>query len=336
MLLLKKLISAAVCVCIFCSFFASCSKASGKTAVNISGLELSDEIFIYYLDKVSSNPEDYSLNETSVQDDYIKITEQLCAEYAAFNTEFDSLGLTLDTEHKTEISEDVSDEWRVYSDYYKSIGVSKQTLTKIHTGSAKSDVIFSSYYDEGGSKEVPVDEIKEYFYANYVAFSTVNGYLTATDEKGNTVALDNEGKKALRAKFNSLLTQIDNGATLEEVGTAYAKEQDSTSTSGTVNVLKRGSSEYPEGFYDKVAALSGGKAAVVEVGDYIFLVIRTDMSKDDETYFSAYRSACLKSLKSDEFDSSISEIAGSYIITENENQLDKLIENYKSTQRESS
>ena len=333
---LRKPISAVISIIILLSAFSACTKSNGKSAINISGLDLSDEVLIYYLDKVSSSPEKFGLDENSVSKDYIDEAQLLCAQYVAVNTMFKKLSLTLDTEHKTEISESVSNEWRVFSDYYNLIGVSKQTLTKIHTSLAKKEMLFTSYYGEGGSNEVPVADIKQYFYANYVGFYAVNGYMTTKDETGKTVSLDNDEKAKLRTKFNSMLAQLNNGQTIEEVGAAYAKEQDSTSTAGTVKVLKKGSSEYPDGFYEKVAALSSGKAAVIEAGDYIFLVVKADMTKDDETFFSTYRSACLKQLKSDEFDGIISSTAESYKITENAERLNSLVEKYKAAQREES
>lgn len=334
--MLKKPISALVYIIVLLFAFSACAKNEIESAINISGLNLSDEVLIYYLDKVSSSPEKYGLNENSVSGNYIDAAEQLCAEYAAVNTEFQKRSLALDTEHKTEISGGVSNEWRIYSSYYNKIGVSKQTLTKIKTSFAKRDVLFNSYYGEGGSSEVPEKVIKDYFYANYVGFFAVNGYMTATDETGKTVSLDDDEKAKLRAKFNSMLSQLNNGQTIDEVGAAYAKEQDSTFNAGAVNLLKKDSSEYPEGFYEKVAALDSGKSAVIEAGDYIFLVVKADMSKDDDTYFNTHRSACLKQLKSAEFDGIISSAAQSYKITENTERLNSLIEKYKTTQREGS
>ena len=55
-----------------------------------------------------------------------------------------------------------------FGKYYKSIGVSKQTLTKIEENQAFSEAILLATYDTKGTNPVSEDEIKAYFSDNYV------------------------------------------------------------------------------------------------------------------------------------------------------------------------
>ncbi|HZJ78528.1 MAG TPA: hypothetical protein VFD52_07015 [Clostridia bacterium] len=326
---MKKLVCAVLCICVFCTVFISCANNGKATVLNISGQSVSDEVFVFFLDKVSSSPKDYSLTNDSTQDEYVQATKRLCAEYFALNTEFEEQGLKLDAEHKTKTAETVSNKWRMSSQYFNAIGVSKQTLTKIYTSNEKKEILFLSLYNEGGSREVDEKQLKDYFFENYISFRAINGYLTTTDEQGNTVSLSKEEQEATRTRFKNMIIQINNGQTIDEVGEAYSKEQASTSTASTVSVLKKDSSEYPKGFFEKVSQLEYEVPTVVEAEDYIFLVMRTDLSEHEEEDFCNYRNSCLKTLKSEDFDRFILDVANSYEINEKTNTIQEVIDNYK-------
>ena len=122
---------------------------SKKTVLDISGAEIDNEIFAYYLDKVISRPADYGLSEKPKKDEAKAAATEECKEYVAVNTMFKNLKLSLSVSEKVGVSETVNNLWVRLKNHYKEIGVSRQTLTKIYTTQAYSDAIFNSVYDKG-------------------------------------------------------------------------------------------------------------------------------------------------------------------------------------------
>ncbi|MEI6579957.1 MAG: hypothetical protein WCN92_10930, partial [Eubacteriales bacterium] len=198
----KKMLCLLLAVCIPSFLFSACSKKE-TPALSISGAEVTQGVYTYFLDKVVSKPTDYGLSLTAESQELMDKATEICKEYVAIKTTFKDLGLSLTVGEKAAVSTKVNEFWRIYSTYYTSIGVSKRTLTKIETGNAAKDKLFMFYYDTNGIKAVKEAEILAFFSKNYVAFQAINGYLNKTDEDGNTVDLTAKETAALKSRLNS-------------------------------------------------------------------------------------------------------------------------------------
>lgn len=321
--MLKKLSAAALAVVFIALSLSACVGGDSGT-LNISGAQVSGEVYAYYLDKVVSRPLDYSLNAYSSRGDLESAAGKLCAEYVAVNTAASSAGVTLDQSYKAQIASDVCDRWRFFSEYYRHIGVSKQTLTKILTNEALREKLFLAYYSRSGLAPVPESELEEYFYGNYITFDAINGYLTYTAEDGSVATMTDEERESIKTRFDNWGKKIDSGISIDEVGAAVAEEQGlSHYDPGTV-LINRSDSVYPEGFFDAVHELEFGVPSVLTFDDYIFLVVRVDASKDKFTYFENSRTQVLYALRSGEFDKTITSLASSYDITPDLKKTDKI------------
>lgn len=305
----------------------SCSN-SRNYAVNISGAKVTREVYTYYLDKVVSKPSAYELPVTAGESDFTKKADELCAEYVAVNSALKELKLTLSSSEKAKVSENVNNFWRIYAKHYLTIGVSKQTITKIETGKAAKDKLFLYNYDTSGSKAVKEEEIKAYFLNNYVAFKVINGYLTQTDEDGNTVPLTDKEAEALKSKFNTMAQRISRGETIEEVGAGFDSGKDKSSTGSDITVISKENSVYPAGFFDEVAKLKYGAPKVILLDKYIFLVVKEDISSKDDEYYSTYREDCLKAMKGSEMNTEVTEMATKYTVSENERVIRQIFKNF--------
>ena len=356
----KKSLRALVPFIIVTILLSACSKGE-KPALTINGHKISQDIYAYYLDKVISNPSDYGLDFSSDESDRKNEAENLCKEYAAVNENFDKLGLSLTVSDKASVSAKVSDLWKVFSVYYTSRGITKQTLTNTETFNAVKGSLFRYYFDSEGTTAVNKDgkaavnknsktvadetDIKNYFYENYVAYRSINGYLTKTDEDGNTVDLTAGEINDLTLRFKAMAKRIASGDSIEEVGADYGNLTANTD----INIIKRDTSAYPAGFFEEVEAIktapekagtqkNTGSAAtatapettvqksaktetanpkIIMLEDYIFLVYREDISKIDESYYQNYRTECLESLKDKEMDSMIKSFAKTYKVEPN-------------------
>jgi len=320
---LKKIFSILLALCLISALFSACT-SSERPALSIAGAEITQGVYAYYLDKAMATPSDYGLDLSAGAADYKNKAIELCKEYVAVNTTFKELGLSLTVAEKTDLSTKVSGFWRIYSKYYTSTGVSKQTLTKIESSNSEKDKLFLYYYDTGGTKAVPESTIKAYFNANYFVFQAINGYLTKTDEDGNTVDLNAAEIKSLQTEFNAMAKSIAKGETIQEAGISYAAEQDNSSVNTDVTVIGKDNTAYPAGFYEAVAKLKAGTPKVIMLGKYIFLVVKVDISKSEQDFYQQYRTDSLKALKGGEMDTFIASVASGYSVAKQDKIMDKI------------
>lgn len=325
---IKKFISFLIILSVVTGCMTACSLLgnNNKYALDISGVEIDSDIYMYYMDKVHSSPEAYGLKEKASFNDCKQTVKQLCAEYIAINTLFKDSGKNLNYIDATDTSERVGDIWRLYSDYYENLGVSKSTITKIEESVTKKEFLFNYYYGTGGENEVPQKDVKDYFLKNYAAFLSINGYYTLTDDNDKTRTLTGTEKANLKTKFNNLAERIKSGETISEVAETYTDEFGSSASADEVVIISKDSTAYPEGFFDKIMSLEFDTPVVFEFENYLFLAIRENMGEDDDAYFNEYKTASLKALKYDEFLERIDLLTGTLKITENEKIINKLLE----------
>lgn len=91
----------------------------------MNGVPVSEGVYNYYYDIEKNSDEDKSQQEIS------DAALSDVAAYVAVNSEFKNRALSLSSEDKNEISQNVNNYWHVFSVYYNTIGVSKQDLQKI-------------------------------------------------------------------------------------------------------------------------------------------------------------------------------------------------------------
>lgn len=298
---LKSVIAALLCAALLLGF-AGCSQ-SDKTALNISGAEINYETFLYYLDTVYAFPEKYGLEKDPTEDELISTTIELCCEYVAVNTKLEQEQLILTTAEKRAASDSLEDIWHVFSAYYENLGISKQTLMKIQTSDAARNRLFYFVFDNGGERAVNEEDVKKYYNENYISFRAINGYLTTTDESGNTVVMTADQKAEMNKEFTDLESSLNNGQTMSEVVEKYVAKHPTVTASEQLQFIKKGTGSYPDGFFEEVSKLKTGACKVIIMDEYIFLVLKDEPEKEEsEQYYARYRDDCLKSLHGDEFD----------------------------------
>ncbi len=313
---MKKITAALLAVLIIFSF-CGCT-AQKKTVLTISGTEIDSEIFTYYADKVISRPTDYGLTENPIDSDVKAATINECKKYLAANTEFRDAGLSLSSAEKTEISQTVNDFWVRFENHYKKIGISKQTLTKIITSQAYSDAIFSETYDKGTGNADTENEIRDYFYNNYISFRTVCVYFTSAD--GST--------PLTQAEKNDLLAAFD--SYVKTAGADTEKFAETINNAGYLLsnsiLLKKGSDGYPDGFYEKVYTQADDTVQVIVYDECIFAVIKENLKDKGDSVYANYRSSCISDLYSAESDKKTDEYIATLTVEEKGNSADRIID----------
>ncbi len=261
------------------------------TALSIGGEAIGSDIYTYYLDRILSG-NNSELTESEAREK----AENECLDYIRVNSEFKSRGLELSSAQKSDIASSVNSLWNTYGGYYKKIGVSKETLTKIKESAAYKEAIIKAVYGDDGDEAITEDGKKAYFSENYVFCKAITAYLMTTDDKGNTVPQSDTEISEIKKNFEELKEKITDEKTIDEVNFEYVTGNGGTAESEmpVVSVTSDDTS-YPKNFFSDVSALEKDEVAVLTYDDYIFLV----QKEDGSSLYSDYASDVLNSMASD-------------------------------------
>ena len=267
----------------------SCGKYSD---VKVNGVKIHKGTYSYFLDRAKAANKDADANAQK------EIANDMTVEYVAVNSEFSNRGLSLTTARKAAVSQSVDSAWNLFSAYYTDIGVSKQDLYEIEQNKAFREELMIDYYSQSGIKPVADDELKAYFYNNFVAFRAITGYLTIVDQNKQTVAMPEEQRQAMIASFSEKVSQINEmNTTFDEVA-AFTENVVATSE---IQVITKGDAQYPESFFENAVGVAPGNSVSFAIDSYVFIVERNDITSEDLQLFETYRTDALKAMKGEEF-----------------------------------
>lgn len=277
-----------------CVSFTACSKtiAEEKSALTVGDANVSAGVFAYYLDaqiKIASG-------DSPSKSDAIKAAEASCANYVKINTEFQKRKLSLNSAEKATVAANVEEIWNFYGGYYESIGVSKETLTKIKTSEQYNEKLISSVFGAGGESEISEDAMKTYFNDNYVFFKFITAEFSSDEEANKTV------KDTLTELAGTIGTEDEETGetiTMDDVNASFAEKTGGTASALETTAMKSDSTDFPSGFFSDVKAMENGAQKILTYSDNIFLVEKVDGSGA----FSDYKSAILDLLTNSDYDS---------------------------------
>lgn len=305
----KKIISLISALTCFISLFAfsGCSTFEKRSAVSLNGVEISDDVFTYFLDKATVDlgldAETKALREQTIA--YLTT-------YFKTNSLAHAHGIELTIAEKTAVSERVNDYWLVYDQYYEKVGITKETLTKVFTADTYRDRLILAYYGTGGTEEIPLTRLYASFRTNYVLFQSIAGYFTETDEAGNTVRIPQNEIESLLLRFQSMADVVNSGEKSMEEAADYLAEAGIQSAVQTV-ILHKDDDSYPEGFFEKVQSIDTRYAAIIGTNDFIFLVLRGEADANSD-FFNDKKIEIIKSIVGNQIDDIIE---GAYEVKSN-------------------
>ena len=131
------------------------------------------------------------------------------------------------------------------------------------------------------------------------------------DDSGNAVALSETERANIVTSFENMASAIAGGSSVAEEA---AKASNTISNTETV-VVSRADENYSDAFFEHVFAMENNTASVFTDGDYVFLVLREDITDAERNLFADYRTDCLRTLKGEEFDAVVAAWAESYAVT---------------------
>ena len=282
--------------------FCSCS-SSDKAALTVGEGQVDADVYAYFLDYVIlSENKDKKISEKELKEK----ANELCLDYIKTNTKFSQMKLSLNAAKKAQIAKEVTNKWSFFGSYYNSIGVSKQTLTKIAESNAFKDDLLLAIYDTNGTNPVNEDSLKEYFKDNYIFFKAINGYLKTTDENGNEVVKSEEQIASITESFNSMAKSITDENTIDAVNLEYLESVGDTGADELpISVINKTSKNYPSGFFQQIVLMDVSEIKVIAFDDYIFIAQRFDNFDESQNFYTNYRTICLKEMVNDDFDKTI-------------------------------
>lgn len=297
---LRKILSIILAICCLVStfIFSGCSLTDTGTAMEINGVEISDDVFTYFLD--------LAVVDLGVDAPLKSLKEKATAyaeTYFKTNSLAHSQGITLSIAEKKAVSEKVNAHWGFYGEYYTKIGVTKETLTKIFTADSFREALLVHYYGTGGEEEIPLARLYAQFKTNYIVFQAITGYLTQTNLNGQTVKINETEKEALILKFQNMSAMVNAGEQNMEQAADFLAESGYQGSVQTV-VLHKDDTSYPPGFFEKVKNTESRRATVIGTEEFIFLVLRGD-ADTKSTYFNEKRTEMIEIIVGDEIDKKI-------------------------------
>lgn len=257
--------------------------------------------------------------------EYIKTTaDESCKFHMYTNKLFKDLGLKLTPQQVTEYQTNADSMWTNVKPTMEQYGVSKESFVASYSESGvKLEAIFKAMYQEGGKKEVTLEELKKYYTDNYVNYSYLSMplYTSTNDEEGNPVStkMSADEIKAVKNNFQKYKDAINSGTSYEDEVKVYMAdykvESDPTMTS--TNILEQ--SALPEDIQKALKGMKDKEATYIVVGEdgeapMCYLVYRGDIqteAKNLETN-EDIKYATLSNMKSEEFQKDMKEAAKKY------------------------
>ena len=219
---LKKVTAAAAASAIALSM-ASCGKDTTWGA-EIDGTRLRAGILIYYQSSALSEAygymgeDDENVLDITIEDlparEWInnKAVESM-RKFAAVENKFDELGLAFENKEDELVKINAEQWWGYIGSYYEEAGVSQQSYFDIGINSEKQNAIFKYYYGEGGEKEIPEEEIKDYLRENYARIKYIE--MPLKDGEGNI--LKSDGKADVLKMAEEYIERAKNGESFDVI-----------------------------------------------------------------------------------------------------------------------
>lgn len=294
--------------------------------------------------------------------DYVKReTENYCKRHTAVNDVFSDLGIEFDEETRDEANDVWQAQWdfdvssyssstafsylkgaNTLGDYLESIGVSKSSFRDYMINTYRASEIFEHYYSEGGTEEVPKDDIRKWIDENY----SLTRYFSISlkDSEGNLIEDEAELKK-LEDLANEYKDKLSDGGSFAEVYAAHQKylkeqsgEEDTSESSDSTDekddkdynsLIAKTSTSPSEEFVEALFKQEKNTITVFKTDAYYYVVQRLDVletegadGEDETDYVKNYTKTALQELKGDDMENVFKDKYSSYVSEVNDSAPD--------------
>lgn len=295
---MKRILGLGTLIILLVFVFSSCG-SDNDVQMTIEGIEIKKGVYNYYLDEAGKESDDSEKRS--------EIALQSCKEYAASQILLKEKSLSVRAYFKRKTAEDTEALWNMFSEHYKSNGISKSDLNSALYEQYIRKELLQYYYGSDGTEPVSVMDLKEEFVDLYVGFKAIEGSLTKENNMGETVPLSEAETEALKKQFASMASQINSKtATIDELNESYNSSLGLIVTDTLPIILaKKDDGLYDESFFDAVMNIPHGFARVVQSGSSLYVVERAVIATNDDDAFSQYSEEVLEYMKMGSIDKMI-------------------------------
>lgn len=202
-----------------------CTAGSGTAyAMTIDGVQVNAGIYIYYsyasymelTQTLQSENSELDVSDKDVvkeqkmdgvsSEEWIKNKAlEYCQRYVAIEKKFEELDLSLTEEENKEISSTIDSFWDTNGELYEKNGIAKSSVQSVLENTYMTNDVFLYYYGLDGEEGTTEDDLKQYYEENNARVRYIKFNLT----DGNGEALDDAGKKDMKAKVEDYLGEIN-------------------------------------------------------------------------------------------------------------------------------
>ena len=265
---------------------------------------------------------------------------ELTRTFVAIESEFDRLGLTLDPETAAAATQGLRQSWESESDRMEKAGIGYSSVEAINLNAAKSQLVFSAYYGEGGEFAVSEEDYRAFYEENYRRVLML--VLSKTYDQATGTAFDEAGAAAQQELIESYFERSRAGEPLFDLIVARDEAIHSTLDSGNahthgplveaeqISLVYRENTNYPQALRDQIFANDTMNVPeTYEDDNYGILFERRSLMEDESAYQSA-KLSMLPLMKQDEYNEKLLAAADSLGISFNQDalkafKLDKLM-----------
>ena len=130
---------------------------------------------------------------------------EYCQRYVAIEKKFDELDLSLTEEESKDVESTIDSFWDTNGETYEKNGISKNSVKSVLENTYMTNEVFLYYYGVDGEEGTTEDDLKQYYEENNARVRYIKFDLT----DGNGEALDDAGKKEMKAKVEDYLGEIN-------------------------------------------------------------------------------------------------------------------------------
>ena len=302
---MKRFFAVLLIIIVMAALFCSCRSEGNETPLTVNSTPIDGEIFRYFLNEAWQDEALTTKEERSTR------ATHLCIRYVAVNSTFEREGLLLSAAERAQAYSQGNALWRLFGDFYKSIGVSKESYLKIKISEQYTEKLRTAIFGEGGTQEISEGALRGCLYENFAAFRLIKTPLKTTDVYGNERAYSEEELAALKARYADEAAEISSAAAMDAAYSSLAA--DSMADEGALEtiVIDENDHNYPAQFFRMIKQMEENSAELMEDGSYLYLIYRVNILSD-AAIFTKYKDECLRLLSEAPLQSIINEMCNGY------------------------
>ena len=271
--------------------------------------------------------------------------DTMCLNYIAVDNLVEEFGIDMSGATADSAKKTAEEYWTVgpyasygyympYKDEYEPYGVSFESFEYCTTlYNTKYAAVFAKLYGEGGSKEVKDDEFISFFTENYTDYKYIktNLYESTADESGEStdVALSDEDAKKLTDEFDGYAKELNNGAAFDDIINKYKTANSLTEDPSTSAVENLADSSLGDELKNALGEMKANQAKTIKVGSgntaVYYLIFKGDINSDIDSYVydATQRDSLLASMKKDEYEKYVDDLAKKTECEKNQSVIDQ-------------